>query len=116
MASMGAIRCGASGRAVDRGGCDPEGARTGGMNVDFLTAHDRWPWSRQIGADTAPGLTYRFAAGTDAEWLVVYDDISKPVSTLVPRARRMLFVTEPPGIKTYPRRFLDQFGTIVSPL
>ena len=86
------------------------------MIVDFVTIHARWPWARQLGPGIAPGVEFRFGHRAGADWLVVYDDIRTPVTTDVPKAQRILFVTEPPGIKTYPAAFLRQFGTIVSPV
>jgi hypothetical protein len=51
-----------------------------------------------------------------SQWLVVYDNIRDALQVRVPRARRALFVTEPPGIKTYSAGFANQFGTLVSPI
>ena len=48
-------------------------------------------------------------------WLVVFDEAPTGFCTTIPRERRILFVTEPPEIKKYPRSYLGQFGTVVSP-
>lgn len=54
-------------------------------------------------------------ADAQAAWLVVFDEAPAGFSTHVPLERRILFVTEPPEIKKYPRSFLNQFGTVVAP-
>ncbi len=93
-----------------------EGTAAGPRQVAFLTRH-RWPWMRQTddGAGHHGALTFNLAAGPDDDWLVVFDDISQPVSTRVPASRRILFVTEPLGQKRYKPQFANQFGTVVSP-
>lgn len=55
--------------------------------------------------------------GGDAQaaWLVVFDEAPAGFCTRAPLERRILFVTEPPEIKKYPRSFLNQFGTVVAP-
>jgi Glycosyltransferase family 10 (fucosyltransferase) C-term len=52
----------------------------------------------------------------EADWLVVLDSFAQAIPVTVPRERRVLFVTEPPGIKTYSAGFANQFGTLVSPV
>jgi hypothetical protein len=50
------------------------------------------------------------------EWQVIFDEPPPGFVTSVPRARRIVMLTEPPEIKTYRRRFLEQFGVAVSPM
>lgn len=50
-----------------------------------------------------------------ADWLVVLDEYPPGTTTCVPLERRILFVTEPPSIKRYPRDYLNLFGIVVSP-
>jgi hypothetical protein len=84
--------------------------------VAFLSRHG-WPWMRQTanGSGHHEGLEISLVAAEDDDWLVVFDDIAQPVPTRVPRSRRILFVTEPPGQKRYRPRAVNQFGTLVSP-
>ena len=49
----------------------------------------------------------------EADWLVAFDETARDCRTRVPRERRVLFLTEPPTIKYYPRHFLDQFGHLL---
>jgi hypothetical protein len=83
--------------------------------VAFLSRH-AWPWFRQTedGAGHHQGLTFGLIPSEDDDWIVVFDDISSPVSTRVPSSRRILFVTEPPGQKVYEPETVNQFGILVS--
>ncbi len=51
-----------------------------------------------------------------ADWLVVFDDLLAPLQTLVPWSRRIVFLSEPPILKRYALRYLNQFGTVVGPV
>jgi hypothetical protein len=62
-------------------------------------------------------IAYRLAEeNSPARWLVVFDEPLPESKTAIPRERRVLFVTEPPEVKQYGNAFLNQFGTIVSPM
>ena len=84
----------------------------------FATIHAAWPWMRQTeDGNGALGraqfvlpspASHSFSslptsAETSSAWLVVFDEAPVGFSTTVPRERRILFVTEPPEIKKYPR-------------
>jgi hypothetical protein len=60
---------------------------------------------------------YRFVQ-TDpdgrADWFVAYDEPKSGVMTTLPRARRVLFMSEPKTIKYYPKAYVEQFGAIVT--
>ncbi|MFW6222190.1 MAG: glycosyltransferase family 10 domain-containing protein [Bacteroidota bacterium] len=47
--------------------------------------------------------------------LVVYDEPHQSFQTSIPKKQRILFVSEPPSIKTYQPDYLNQFGIIVTP-
>ena len=96
----------------------------------FATIHAAWPWMRQtedgngalgraqfvLPPPTAHSpSSFPSSLETASAWLVVVDEAPAGFSTSVPRERRILFVTEPPEIKKYPRSYLSQFGTVVSP-
>jgi hypothetical protein len=91
---------------------------TGGSSkqVAFLSRHD-WPWLRQTedGSGHHRGLTLNLVARDDDDWIVVFDDVAHSIATRVPLSRRILFVTEPPGQKSYSTYAVNQFGTVVSP-
>ncbi len=94
----------------------------------FVSIHAAWPWMRQTEDGNGALSRVQFAltphplhtslptvTASAAAWLVVYDEAPAGFCTTVPRERRILFVTEPPEIKKYPRSYLGQFGTVVSP-
>ena len=54
--------------------------------------------------------------GLSADWLVIFDDLLEPLPTRVPWSRRIVFLSEPPNLKRYPLRYLQQFGTVVGPV
>jgi hypothetical protein len=87
--------------------------------IGFHTAHAAWPWLRQTPDAAGVWGAHRFVLNpepaTPLDWLVVYDDLAAPLSTPVPVARRICIISEPPGVKTYPPRFLNQFGHVISP-
>jgi hypothetical protein len=88
-------------------------------SVAFLTVHDHVPWLRQTpgGLGRWKNDSYWVNQGAmEAEWLVVYDNPKDMVRTRVPKARRVIVITEPPGIKEYWPGFLDQFGIMLSPM
>ncbi len=51
----------------------------------------------------------------EPDWLLCYDEPKDATKTRIPVQRRILFVTEPPGIKNYHPAYLNQFGVLVSP-
>lgn len=76
-------------------------------------------WFRQTpGRDGVFGRTAFSAepSGWGSEWLVVCDEPPAGLRSVVPVERRILFLGEPPSIKTYPTNYLDQFGTVVGPI
>ncbi len=50
----------------------------------------------------------------EAEWLVAYDRHQDPLETRVPKARRVLVISEPPDFQAYSKAYLNQFGIILS--
>jgi Glycosyltransferase family 10 (fucosyltransferase) C-term len=52
----------------------------------------------------------------EPDWLVIFDEPPPGFVTRVPRARRIVILTEPPEIKPYRRRFLEQFGVAIAPM
>jgi hypothetical protein len=88
-------------------------------HVAFYTGHERWPWLRQTedGAGRWDDTLFHLNSEPESSnWLVVYDDIARPIETSIPWERRIAVVSEPPGIKTYSKAYLDQFGIVLSPV
>lgn len=51
----------------------------------------------------------------DSDWLIVGDSACHDLYTDIPRERRILFVAEPPSIRKYEKRYVSQFGHVVTP-
>lgn len=88
-------------------------------SVAIITAHSRFPWFRQLpgGGPLLDGM--RFTLGeiaADCELLVVYDDPGAAFEAHLPTARRMVILSEPPGIRRYLPGYLEQFGAIMGPI
>lgn len=88
-------------------------------SIAFLTEHHRFPWERQLARADPPSnslpITYN-RIDDDCVLLAVYDDLGDDIKTGLPRERRMVMLSEPPGIKVYRRRYLDQFGIVFGPV
>jgi hypothetical protein len=88
-------------------------------SIAIMTAHARFPWLRQIAGAADSIGHWRFTIDRiddDCSFLVVYDDPASAFETTIPRARRMLITSEPPGIKPYREDYFGQFGTIYGPV
>ncbi|MDR1944461.1 MAG: hypothetical protein LBQ19_06525, partial [Synergistaceae bacterium] len=51
----------------------------------------------------------------DYDWFFIGDKAGTDFFTSVPRKRRILFIQEPPDIRKYEKKYIEQFGIIVSP-
>lgn len=84
--------------------------------ITLQSEHEVVWFIRQTPAASGRWGHNQFVVGAaDADALVVIDDLAANITTTVPRQRRILVVTEPPGMRAYPRKFLDQFGVVLSP-
>ena len=89
------------------------------MSIAFLTEHVRFPWQRQLTDRPLQAGFDRFTFNridADCKFLVVYDDIAAGISVDIPRERRFVVLSEPPGIKAYRPAYLRQFGTVIGPV
>jgi len=88
-------------------------------DVAFLTQHDRGPWFRQTPHGDGVWDACQFTLNADisgSDWLVVYDEFNAPVPCKLPKSRRLLIISEPPGMKTYHPGYINQFGILISPV
>lgn len=60
-------------------------------------------------------LTSRPGDWARADWLLVIHSPWACLWTNIPRERRILILTEPPGVTVYPPWYLEQFGAVASP-
>ncbi|MBC6497955.1 MAG: hypothetical protein GDA54_06530 [Alphaproteobacteria bacterium GM7ARS4] len=88
------------------------------MHIWFATQHSHEPWLQQTPAGDGAWKDIRYtikAGGEECIWLSVYDEPSGDIKTCAPWQQRILFVSEPPALKQYPKDYVDQFGIVVSP-
>jgi Glycosyltransferase family 10 (fucosyltransferase) C-term len=87
------------------------------IQIAYRSRHQLAPMLRQTddALGTHRGMSFVLDQRPTNDWLAVCDDIAAPEPTWVPKARRILFVTEPPGIKYNDPAFTNQFGIAVSP-
>jgi hypothetical protein len=88
-------------------------------SIAIMTAHARFPWLRQIAGGADAIGPWRFTIDrmdADCALMVVYDDPAAVFETCLPRDRRLLITSEPPGIKLYREAYVEQFGAICGPV
>jgi hypothetical protein len=86
--------------------------------IHFSTVHGPWPWLRQTPGNDGRWEDFRFQLEDpdhETEWLVVFDEPSPALKTTTPYERRILFITEPPEMKTYELGYVNQFRFVVCP-
>lgn len=88
-------------------------------HVIFSTAHVPWPYERQTfhgdGRHDSCNFLYNPGSAEQGDALVVFDEPHQTLRTQIPKQKRLLFVGEPPSIKSYHPAYLNQFGTVVCP-
>lgn len=92
--------------------------RTMKTQVRISTRFHRFPWLRQTPGGKGEWNSFHFYMSGDKDgedWLIVYDEPNDLTLTTLPKKRRVLFIGEPPDYKRYPKKYLNQFGLIVSP-
>jgi hypothetical protein len=89
------------------------------VKILLSTAHTPFPYFRQTPNGDGRWGSLEFtsdACAEDVDWFVVLDEPPGAMVSHLPKDRRILFVTEPPGMKAYPVGYLNQFGTVISPI
>ena len=82
------------------------------MKISFLTKHQSWPLWREM----PERLRSVFALEHDeeADFLVVFDGLVNTVETALSLDRTLVILPEPPSVKRYDPRFLEQFGHVLT--
>uniref|UniRef100_B8DIX6 Methyltransferase FkbM family n=1 Tax=Nitratidesulfovibrio vulgaris (strain DSM 19637 / Miyazaki F) TaxID=883 RepID=B8DIX6_NITV9 len=86
--------------------------------VLFSTRHTPWPYARQIMPSDPLFSGWSFVMNQDApeaDYLVVFDEPHASIHTDIPKANRMLFIGEPPNVRTYSPDYLNLFGIVICP-
>lgn len=82
------------------------------VKISFLTKHESWPFWREMPERLRSMFT--LDEDEDADFLVVYDGLLNPIRTTLPLERTLAILPEPPSVKRYHPRFLEQFGHILT--
>jgi hypothetical protein len=86
--------------------------------IHFSIVHGPWPWLRQTPGNDGRWEEFRFQLedpDNETEWLVVFDEPSPSLKTKTPYEPSILFVTEPPEMKSYRPDYVNQFRFVVCP-
>lgn len=87
------------------------------IRVKLSTNFPDWPLVRQTPGGAGIWNDCRFFINEDideCDFWVVYDDVLRPETTRCPPGNTLLITGEPPSVKTYSRRFLAQFGAVLT--
>jgi hypothetical protein len=87
------------------------------IKVKLTHEHPNWPFLRQTPNLSGIWGNYHFFINQDiqeCDYWVVYDGMLKTEETICPSENIILVTAEPPSIKTYGQKFINQFATVVS--
>jgi hypothetical protein len=87
------------------------------IKIKLTYQHPNWPLLQQT-----PGLkgiwgNYQFYVNEDideCDYWIVCDGLLKTESTMCPKENTVLITWEPPTVKTYSKKFLNQFATVIT--
>jgi hypothetical protein len=82
-----------------------------------LTTNTEWPFVRQTPDSKGIWKDCQFLIddnSTECDWWVVFDGLKKPETALCNPKHTILITAEPPSVKTYNKKFLEQFEYIVT--
>lgn len=85
--------------------------------VKITTNAPKWPLARQTPGEKGVWENYQFFINDDTQdcdWWFVLDGITKSETALCDKDHTVLITNEPPSIKSYAKKFIGQFGTIVT--
>jgi hypothetical protein len=87
------------------------------IKIKVTTQHPNWPLVRQAPNSSGIWEDYQFFINQDineCDYWIVCDGLLKEEKVLCPPNNTILITWEPPTIKTYSQKFIDQFATIVT--
>lgn len=85
--------------------------------IKLTTSFPEWPLERQTPGKRGIWRDCRFLINENTEacdFWVVYDDLLLPETVLCNSVNTLLITAEPPSIKNYPTKFIEQFSSVVS--
>ncbi|MBD2655390.1 hypothetical protein H6G45_18255 [Synechocystis sp. FACHB-383] len=87
------------------------------IKVKVTTQHPNWPLLRQTPNSSGIWKDYQFFINQDineCDYWIVCDGLLKEETVRCPYENTILVTWEPPTIKTYSQKFIDQFATVVT--
>lgn len=93
------------------------------ITVKVSTVAPEWDWIRQTPNNDGVWNNVRFvfdnasindASTKECDYWIVYENMIKSENALCPQENTILITAEPPSVKTYHQKFLDQFGTVIT--
>jgi FkbM family methyltransferase len=85
------------------------------IKAAFVTPYLNWPWRRQLPTgSTSFGEVQFFADTDDADVVFVYDALPERRLVLTKPTLTVFIASEPPNVKRYNQRFLDQFDAVIT--
>lgn len=87
------------------------------IRVKLSTSFPEWPLQRQTPNESGIWGNCQFFINQDVaecDYWVVIDDVLKTDESLCAKSNTILFILEPPTVKSYRRKFLAQFSSVVS--
>jgi hypothetical protein len=85
--------------------------------IKLTTMCPDWPWARQTPGGQGQWGDAEFIIdqhGTDADWWFVYDDMPAEEATRICSGAAVLITPEPPALKKYPQKYLEQFDWVIT--
>ena len=87
------------------------------IKVKLSTPFPGWPLKRQTPGNSCVWGNCKFYINKDVEecdWWIVFEDLFRSEAVTVPKENTILVTGEPPSIKSYPKKFTDQFGIVIT--
>jgi len=85
--------------------------------IKLTTMCPNWPWARQTPGGRGIWENAEFVIdqfGACADWWFVYDDLTRAETVQIQNGVAVLITPEPPALKKYPQKFLDQFDWVIT--
>jgi hypothetical protein len=87
------------------------------IEIKYTSAIKEWPVIRQTPGSRGVWGNCRFHINDDSDecdWWIVYDGLADRESVRCPKDHTILILGEPPSIKSYNRKFTDQFQYVIT--
>jgi len=89
--------------------------KSGALRAAFITQHSSWPWDRQLTMESVIHQGIEFSDSIEnVDVIFIYDELPG-IKLEIPNEVPVVFVcSEPPNVKRYRSKFLNQFEAIIT--